>query len=100
MTLVNGGAKATAAQGHWNTQVNSGHLLNFRKWLKTDLQSLEIDFCSNLNTGHSVVHAGLPVVTLRRHCPHSGAHSEQTFEKGSGFLTPAEAFLTHLRCCT
>ena len=33
-------------------------------------------------------------------CPHSGAHSEQTFEKGSGFLTPAEAFLTHLRCCT
>ncbi len=29
--------------------------------------------------------------TLRRHCPHSGAHSEQTFEKGSGFLTPAEA---------
>ena len=39
-------------------------------------------------------------MSLRRHCPHSGAHSEQTFEKGSGFLTPAEAFLTHLRCCT
>ncbi len=37
--------------------------LNVRSWLGTDIRSPEIDFCSTPNTGHSVVHAGLPLLT-------------------------------------
>ena len=32
-------------------------------WLDSEVQSSEIEVCSSLNSGHSVVHSGLPFVT-------------------------------------
>ncbi len=43
---------------------------NFRCWLQADIQPSEIDFRSTPNTGHSVAHAGLPVLTQRRSQPY------------------------------
>ncbi len=40
--------------------------LNVSSWLGTDIRSPEIDFCSTPNTGHSVVLAGLPLLTRCR----------------------------------
>ena len=39
---------------------------DFSSWLESEVQTLDIDFRSSPNTGHSVVHSGLPFVTRRR----------------------------------
>ena len=39
----------------------------FRNWLQGDIQRPEIDFCSTPESGHSEAHAGLPLLTQRRH---------------------------------
>ena len=41
--------------------------LNDRLWLNPEVLSPEIDFRSSPNTRHSEAHAGLPVLTHRRH---------------------------------
>ncbi len=43
---------------------SNGDDANFRLWLQADLQPPEIDFRLSPNFGHSVAHAGLPVLTL------------------------------------
>ncbi len=43
---------------------------NVAFWLDSEVQSSEIEVCSSLNSGHSVVHSGLPFVTQQRHLVH------------------------------
>ncbi len=47
---------------------------NVCSWLKADIQSPKIDFRFTLKSGHSEAHAGLPLLTQRRHssCNSSG----------------------------
>ena len=54
--------------------------LGVRSWLQGDMQPPEFDFCSTPKTRHSVIHAGLPLLTHRRHRARSGP---SLFEIGS-----------------
>ncbi len=40
---------------------------DFRLWLQADIEPPEFDFRFTLNSGHSVAHAGLPVLTPTGH---------------------------------
>ncbi len=43
------------------------NITNFRFWLQADIQSTEINVCFTPKSGHSEAHAGLPLLTRRRH---------------------------------
>ena len=75
---------------------------NVRLWLKADLQRSEIDFRLIPNSGHSEVHAGLPLLTHSRRLTRSFTQpaGQATCNSHSANLTfnaPKERFLPPVR---